>query len=641
MEHLVVVAYVKVRNIVERSSTRMEKDKKILSDIITYMKYSKYLPEDERRETWGELVNRNMQMHIKKYPQLTEEIKEVYRDFVLQKKVLPSMRSLQFAGRAIEVNNSRIFNCSYVPIDSIHAFNETMFMLLSGVGVGYSIQNIHIKQLPSIKKPNPRKRKFVIEDSIMGWADAIKALMKSYMGKTTSQLEFDYSTIREKGMLLVTAGGKAPGPGPLRTALSQIEGILEAKNDGDMLSSIEIHDILGYIANAVLAGGIRRSAMIAFFDVDNADMLAAKAGAWWEINPQRGRANNSVVLERDKVDKALFDKIWQKTKDSKAGEPGFYFTNDKEWGSNPCVEIGLRANQFCNLVEINGAVIKTQEEFNRAAKAASFLATLQAGYTDFHYLREIWKINTEKDALIGVSITGIANVDLLALDFKEAAGVVSATNEAIAYKIGINAAARQTAVKPAGTTSLVLGTSSGIHAYHSEYYIRRIQIDKMESLYSYMSINHPELLEDYHESPSKVAIISVPQRAPEGAMLRTESAINLLERVKKISREWVEPGHISGANSHNVSCTISLRDDEWNIVRDWMWVNKDYYNGISVLPYDGGSYKQAPFEEITKEKYEEMRNHLHNIDLTKVIELQDNTNLNGELACSGGSCEII
>lgn len=618
----------------------MEKDKKILSDIITHMKYSKYLPEEERRETWKELVTRNQNMHIKKYPQLKKEIKKVYTDFVLPKKVLPSMRSLQFAGKAIEVNNTRIFNCSFVPIDSIHAFSETMFMLLSGTGVGYSIQSQDIDKLPNIVTPVGHKRRYLIEDSIMGWADAVKALLKSYTGKTTSKLEFDFSEIREKGALLVTAGGRAPGPAPLRIALSQIEGILESKSTGDRLSALECHDMLCYVANAVLAGGIRRSAMISFFDIDASDMLGAKAGQWWERNPQRGRANNSVVMDRNEVTKEIFDELWQKTRDSKAGEPGFYFTNDKAWGSNPCVEIGLRPNQFCNLVEINGLVIKTQKEFNLAAKAASFIATLQAGYTDFHYLRDIWRVNTEKDALIGVSITGIANKDLLHLDFRESALNVTIENDRVAKIIGINTAARQTAVKPAGTTSLVLGTSSGIHAYHSEYYTRRVQIDKSEALYTYLSINNPELLEDYWETPDKTAVISVPQKAPEGAILRTESAINLLERVKKVSKEWVKPGHFEGENSHNVSCTISLKEEEWDIVRDWMWVNKEYYNGISVLPFDGGTYKQAPFEEITKEQYYERLAHLKGIDLTKVIETSDNTNLNGELACSGASCEV-
>jgi ribonucleoside-triphosphate reductase len=618
----------------------MEKDKQILSDIIVHMKYSKYLPELQRRETWSELVFRNMQMHIVKYPMLKDKITDVYTDFVITKRVLPSMRSLQFAGKAIEVNNARIFNCSYLPIDSIHAFSETMFMLLSGVGVGYSIQDEHISHLPSIKKPALRKRKFVIEDSIMGWADAVKALMKSYTGKTTSQLDFDYSAIREKGAMLVTAGGKAPGPGPLRIALSQIEGILEGKKEGSILTSVEVHDMLCYIADAVLAGGIRRSAMIAFFDAHDSDMLAAKAGTWWEQNAQRGRANNSVVLNRKTINKLAFDQLWQRTKDSKSGEPGFYLTNNTAWGSNPCVEIGLRPYQFCNLVEINGAAVFTQEQFEEVSAAASFLGTLQAGYTDFHYLRDIWKTTTEKDALIGVSMTGLANQALLDLDFREAARVVKIVNIEIANIIGINSAARQTCVKPAGTTSLVLGTSSGIHAYHAPYYIRRVQINKNESLYSYLVIYHPELVEDLKSSPDKTAVIGVPQKAPEGAILRSESAINLLERVKKISEEWVAPGHIEGDNSHNVSCTISLKDEEWDIVRDWMWVNKEYYNGISVLPYDGGTYVQAPFEDITKERYDELIVSLNNVDLSKVVEMQDNTNLSGESACSGGACEI-
>lgn len=619
----------------------MEKDKRILSDIITYMKYSKYLPEKERRETWEELVDRNMQMHIKKYPQLKNTIETTYREFVLTKKVLPSMRSLQFGGKAIEANHARIFNCSYLPIDSIHSFSETMFLLLSGVGVGYSIQQTDIEQLPVIIKPNSqRHRRFIIEDSIMGWATAIKMLFKSYTGINSSQLDFDFSEIREKGALLMTAGGRAPGPGPLKIALAQIQNILANKTDGTKLTSIEVHDILCFIANAVLAGGIRRSAMIAFFDVNDTDMLTAKTGMWWENNPQRGRANNSVILDRKDITNEVFNEIWEKTKRSKAGEPGFYFTNDKTMGSNPCVEIGLQPYQMCNLVEINGMTIANQRDFNEAASAASLIATLQAGFTDFHFLRDIWRTTTEKEALLGVSITGIANKKLLSMNFQEAAGYVKSVNRKIANIIGIEPAARQTAVKPAGTTSLVLGTSSGIHAYHNDYYIRRVQIAKNEALYTYLSVNHPELIEDYHENPTKIATIVVPQKAPEGAILRTESAISLLERVKKISKEWVHPGHISGNNTHNVSCTISLKDNEWDNVRDWMWVNKDFYNGISIMPYDGGTYKQAPFEDITKERYEEMVKHLHNVNLTKVVEIVDNTNLSGELACSGGSCEI-
>lgn len=617
----------------------MTKENEILSKVVTYMKYAKYMPEKSRRETWEELVQRNIDMHVKKYPQLKKDIEEVYRDYVLTKRVLPSMRSLQFAGKAIEVNNARIFNCAYLPVDDLHAFSETMFLLLSGTGVGYSIQKDDVDQLPAIKHPTSRHRKYVIQDSIMGWADAVKVLLKSYMGKTTSTVVFDFDEIREKGALLVTAGGKAPGPGPLKIALLKIENILREKEEGSQLTPTEVHDILCHIADSVLAGGIRRSAMISLFDANETDMLLAKSGEWWDKNSQRGRANNSVILQRDEVDYEQFAELWQATKDSRAGEPGFYFTNDKKEGANPCVEIALKAHQFCNLVEINGSMVRTQKEFDEVAGAASFIATLQAGYTDFHYLREIWKETTELEALIGVSITGLANHDILDLDFSEAAKIVELINYNISQSIGINSAARQTCVKPAGTTSLVLGTSSGIHAYHDKFYIRRISINKNESLYTHLSIYHPELLEDKIGDP-RSAFICVPQKAPDGAILRNESSIELLERVKKVSQEWIKPGHQSGPNMHNVSCTVSIKDDEWDLVRDWMWVNKEHYNGISVMPYDTGTYKQTPFETIDEETYEKLHKLIHDVDLSKVIELEDNTDLQSEAACSGGACEI-
>lgn len=618
----------------------MTKENEILSDIIIYMKYAKFIPELERRETWDEICTRNMNMHIKRYPQMKDEIQEVYRKFVYTKKVLPSMRSMQFAGKAIEVNNIRMFNCSFLPIDSIHAFSETMFLLLSGVGVGYSIQEHNISQLPRIQKPNPhRTRKYVIQDSIVGWADAVKVLIKSYTGFTNSTISFDFNEIREKGMPLITAGGKAPGPGPLKIALAQIENVLASVPNNSKLNSSNIHDILCFIADAVLAGGIRRSAMISFFDADDESMLSAKSGNWWELNPQRGRANNSVMLHRGNATFNEFETIWEKTKNSKAGEPGFYFTNNLKKGSNPCVEIALDPYGVCNLTEGNGSTIKTQKELNEIAKASACIGTLQAGYTDFHYVREKWREVAESEALLGCSFTGIADKYLLELDFKQAADIAIAENKRVAKLIGINSAARITAVKPAGTTSLVLGTSSGIHAYHNDYYLRRIRIGKNEALYTYLAINHPELLED-DKFIKNTAIICVPQKAPDGAITRNESAISLLERVKKISKEWVKPGHITGDNSHNVSCTISIKDNEWDIVKEWMWVNRDHYNGISVLPYDNGTYVQAPFEDITKERYEELVTHLKEIDLSKVVELQDDTSLQDQAACSGASCEI-
>jgi ribonucleoside-diphosphate reductase alpha chain len=328
----------------------MNLDKQILSDITVYTKYAKYLPEKERRETWDELVTRNKEMHIKTFPQLEEEITAIYRNFVYTKKVLPSMRSLQFGGKAIELNNARIYNCAFLPIDSIHCFSETMFLLLGGTGVGYSVQNHHIDKLPEIRKPNyNRTKKYVVQDSIIGWADAIKTLFKSYTGYINSHIDFDLSDIRAKGAMLITAGGKAPGPEPLRIALVKIEAILREKATGTKLTDVECHDIQCHIADAVLAGGIRRAAMISLFDLDSDEMLNCKAGNWWENNPQRGRANNSVVLLRHKIDKKTFDKVWERIEASGSGEPGIYLTNDKDWGTNPCCEIALRPYQFCNL----------------------------------------------------------------------------------------------------------------------------------------------------------------------------------------------------------------------------------------------------------------------------------------------------
>jgi ribonucleoside-triphosphate reductase len=616
-------------------------DKQILSDITVYMKYAKHLPKLERRETWEELVTRNRDMHIKKHPQLEEQIVDIYDKFVFTKKVLPSMRSLQFGGRAIELNNARIYNCAFLPVDSVYAFSETMFLLLGGTGVGYSVQNHHIEKLPEIRKPDYNKhRRYVVQDSIIGWADAIKTLFKSYTSAITSHIEFDLSDIRQKGALLVTAGGKAPGPEPLRIALVKIEAILREKKDRSKLTDLECHRIQCFIADAVLAGGIRRAAMISLFDLDSNAMLNCKAGNWWETMPELGRANNSVVLLRHKLDRSTFDKVWERIEASGSGEPGIYLTNDKDWGTNPCCEIALRPNQFCNLTEINMSDISSQDDLNSRAAAASFLGTLQASYSDFHYLRDVWRRNTEKDALLGVSMTGIASESNLKLDYEQASKLVIEQNKITAEAIGINPAARTTAVKPAGTTSLVVGSSSGIHAWHAEFYKRRLRIGKNEALYTYLSIRHPEMLEDEFFSPQTQSVITVPQKAPEGAITRQESTINLLERVKLISDNWVHNGHVKGQNTHNVSCTVSIRPGEWEEVGEWMWKNRDCYNGLSVLPFDGGTYKQTPFEDCTEEEYNQLMSTLKDVDLTQVVELVDNTNLTDQAACAGGACEV-
>jgi ribonucleoside-diphosphate reductase alpha chain len=638
-----------------------------LSKITIFSKYAKYIPELKRRETWDEIVDRYENMMVKKYPNLEQEIKDS-ATFIRKKKVLPSMRALQFAGPAAEVNNSRIYNCCFLPIDSIHSFSETMFLLLGGTGVGYSVQKHHVDQLPTIiKHERYKNRNWLIEDSIMGWADAVKVLMKFYF-EGGLKPKFDFRAIRHKGARLVTAGGKAPGPEPLKICLAHIDAIMERKEHGSKLTPLESHDILCFIANSVLAGGIRRSAMIALFSHDDEEMITCKYGNWWELNEQRGRANNSAVLKRGETSQEEFVSLWKRIEASGSGEPGIYWSNDLDWGTNPCCEIGLRPYQFCNLCEVNVSDITCQEDLNDRVTAAAFFGTLQAGFTDFHYLRDVWKMTTFRDALLGIGMTGIASGEVLKYNLEVAAAIAKKTNQLITEIIGTNEAARITCIKPSGTTSLVLGTASGIHAWHAPYYLRTMRFNKNEDLAQYLMINHPELCEDDVLRPTDTLCVRIPVKAPEDSILRTETAIDTLERVKRFSTEWVKAGHINGANTHNVSATISINSnrkytefspmgsfppddsvykvsedgtlDEWEVVGQWMWENREVYNGLSVLPAFDHTYKQSPFEDITEDEYNARINTLKAIDLNKVMEIDDNVEFSQVAACAGGACEI-
>lgn len=615
----------------------MELNQRILSDLVIHMKYARYIPELQRRELWSEICERYADMMREKYPSLIAEIDENLT-FVLDKKVLPSMRAMQFAGPAIERNNSRIYNCAYMPVNDIRAFSEAMFLLLGGTGVGFSVQFHHVEELPAINKALKKKR-FLVGDSLEGWADSVKVLLKGYFGLSEYLPEFDYSDVRPKGARLVTAGGKAPGPEPLKICIAHLSAVLDRKVHGEKLTPLECHDMMCHIANAVLAGGIRRSAMISLFSPEDEEMLTCKYGNWWEFNEQRGRANNSVVLLRDATSKEDFLKLWKKIELSGTGEPGFYFTNNPDWGTNPCCEIALRPFQFCNLCEINVSDVSDQEDLNARARAAAFFGTLQAGFTNFHYLREIWKTTTEDEALIGVGMTGIASGSVMDLDLQEAADEVKRINNLISSRINIQFAARCTTIKPSGTSSLVLGTSSGIHAWHSQFYLRRVRIGKNESLYGYLAEQHPELLEDDLLN-SKQGIICIPQKAPKGSIVRTEHVINLLERVKKFNTEWVRNRSWVKNNHNNVSATISIADGDWEKVGEWMWRNKASYNGLSVLPFDNGNYKQAPFEDISEVRFNELERSLSDLDLSKVFEPDDHTDLQAEAACAGGACVI-
>lgn len=609
-----------------------------LSEIVSWSKYAKYIDKEKRRETWDEICDRYEDMMVGKYPQLTDSIIDNVVA-IRKKEVLPSMRALQFSGQAAEVNNSRVYNCCFLHIDSVHSFSETMFLLLGGTGVGYSVQKHHVAKLPAITKPT-KTRRFLIQDDIMGWADAVKVLLKAYLNGKPLPI-FDGRAIRKKGSRLITAGGKAPGYEPLKECLFQIQKILDRKENGEFLSPLECHDILCHIANAVLAGGIRRAAMISLFSMDDDEMLTCKFGNWSELNEQRGRSNNSAMLLRGAVTQEQFQALWMKIRASGSGEPGIYWTNNIEWGTNPCCEIALRVFQFCNLCELNVNNVKNQADLNNKSKLAAFFGTLQAGFTDFHYLRPQWKKTTEKEALLGIGMTGIASKAVLALNLTEAAEVAIMENRRVARLIGINPAARVTCVKPSGTTSCVLGTSSGIHPWYDEHFLRTIRFNKSEDIASYMIVNHPELVEEDILRPHDTICVRIPIKAPKGAITTKETALDMLGRIEKFSKEWIKPGHLSGDNTHNVSATVYVKPTEWDVVGEWMWDNQDTYNGLSILPLGEHSYIQAPLEAITEEEYMSRVLNLKPIDLTQVLEEDDAVDFGAAAACAGGACEIV
>lgn len=607
----------------------------IMSALTVYLKYSKQLKGENRRETWNETIERNKMLYTRKFPHLKSEIDSVY-ELVESRKILPSMRSLQFAFRPIEQDNSRIYNCAFLPMDNVRAFSEIMYLLLGGTGIGFKILPEDVSRLPKIKRGFYLEEVFCIEDSREGWSDAILSLINFHFGEKFKPI-FDFGKIREEGSE-VSSGGKAAGPMPLKKCLYKIGSILNGKVDGECLKPIEVHDIVCHIADAVVCGGIRRAALISLFSKNDKEMICSKTGEWWKENPQRARANNSAFLERGLVDREAFFEIWKTIESSGCGEPGIYWTNDVRQGTNPCCEIALQPNQFCNLCEVNVSNVSDQEDLNNRVKSAAFLGTLQASFTDFKYLRPIWRETTENEALIGVGLTGIASNAVASLNLNLAAKIVVDENKRVAKLIKINSAARCTTIKPSGTASLVMGCSSGIHAYHNDYYIRRVRINKSEKIYGALLKNNPSMVEDDVFNQAG-AIICVPQEAPKGSIIRTEKALDLLERIKHFHYNWIKPGHNSGANTHNISATISIKPTEWNVVGNWLWENRENYNGLSVLPYDNGTYVQAPFTDCTKEEFEEQIQKLETVDLRKVEETNE-TNFLGESACDGAKCEV-
>jgi intein/homing endonuclease len=973
----------------------MTPEQELTSQVTVFSKYARFWGELGRRETYPEIVARNRQMHLdhlkqigKDTPELLEMVDEAYR-LVADRKVFPSMRSFQFGGDAILLNNTRIYNCSFRYADEPSFFNELMYLLLCGTGVGYSVQTKHIEKLPAITKPG-KQRVYKIEDSIEGWADAIKVLVSAYLEGGIEPV-FDYSAIRPEGSIIKTSGGRAPGAGPLEKTIVDLRKILRSKEPGERLKSIDVHDMATIIARAVLSGGIRRSAMISLFSPDDEDMLTCKMGEWWNVRPERAFANNSAVLLRGRDDN-LFHEVFRRAQESGSGEPGIFWTDDERYGVNPCkpldslilttngyitfrqaleldeldvvlpdgkvakatkpfktgtdrvvmraalsngtflygtdnhfhlnadgdwvsmreikigdrlsfavptistlevedneryekgllagwihadgwvykrsdasgykaglsfginemdvvstfermldkpsiphsqkpescriinlssgqipfdegmtedkadltwlygkdkdfklgfiraaftadgsvrknnnvelysirrsalevlstilmefgiystisvhnyaksyiakdglernnsttwklnvyagqytkvgfvsefksqllasqtekeiyrrkdyvtvidiepeysvedvyditvhtdehafldtgvvthncAEITLNDHQFCNLSTINVGTVTSQDDFNSRARAAAIIGTLQASYTTFEYLGARWEAQTREEALLGVSMTGIASGAIKDLNATEAAAHAVAANHQVSEMLGINKAARVTSVKPEGTASLVAGTSSGIHAWHDSIYLRRMRYNKTEPIAKYLiekfgietdpNDNFPAVVEQDVFNPHQI-ILAIPQRAPEGAATRSEGAKAILERVKRYNREWIRPGNEYGGMTNNISATINIQENEWDEVRDWMWNNRYEYNGLSILPYSDHTYRQAPYQTIDEATFARLSDEIKaaNLDLTEISEIEDYTDLSGELACAGGACEL-
>lgn len=604
-----------------------------LQDYTFVAKYARWIPEKKRRETWNEAVSRVKQMMLDKYsndPKVHDDIEWAY-EMMRKKRVLGSQRALQFGGKPIFKHNARIYNCITSFCDRLRFFQECMYLLLCGCGTGFSVQKHHIEKLPPLVRNRNGTKKYVIPDTIEGWSDAVGILVASYFKQDElfpeyvgKNVTFDYSEIRPAGAFLNSSGGKAPGPEPLKSALSNIRKILDrALKDLEFcdksirrLTSIQAYDIVMHSADAVISGGVRRSATICLFSPDDEEMAKAKTGSWFVDNPQRGRSNNSAILLRDKTTTQQFSELMQSVKEF--GEPGFVWSDSTELIVNPCVEIGMwpvdettgkSGWQACNLSTINCAKIKTEEDFLEACKAASIIGSLQAGFASFPYLGETSENIVKREALLGVSMTGIMEKHEICLSpevQKAGAKVVKDENKRITKIIGINQAARTTCIKPEGTSSCVLGTSSGIHPHHAKRYIRRVQANKMEPIYNYFREINPRACEESvwsnNDSDDVVAFCI---EVPAGAKTKNQvGAIDLLSHVKSTQQSWVIPGTNKSLCTqpwlvHNVSNTINVKPDEWEEVEKFIYKNRKFFCGISLLPITGDKdYPQAPFTAI-------------------------------------------
>ncbi|MFT3783514.1 MAG: recombinase [Nibricoccus sp.] len=678
-----------------------------LQDYIAISKYARYSPAKRRRETWSEAVARVRDMHLTRFKD--SSLKDIARDLIAKgelseqtvalagelgslhggifqafagvdnKEVLPSMRSLQFGGEAILSKHTRIYNCAFTHIDRLEAFRESFYLLLCGCGVGFSVQKMHIDRLPAlaVRNKDAAVETHTVADTIEGWADAMHALFVAAV--EGRRVQFDFSLIRPAGSPLRTSGGKAPGAEPLMHALKHIEHILD-KAEGRKMKSIEAYDCLMWAAKAVLSGGIRRSATICLFSADDEEMTHAKTANWFDTNPQRAASNNSAVIVRGQSTREDFNRLFEAQK--QFGEPGFYFVEDPEYGSNPCVEIGLNPRlkldqeaitrlrelgyqgelkegetlsgfQFCNLTTLSAAVAETPEKFYKLCAKAALIGTLQAGYTDFNYLSPVGRLVTEREALLGVSICGILDRPDVLLNpdvLKQGAEVVKAVNLIVAKAIGIRPAARTTCVKPEGTASLLLGTSSGLHPHHSVRYFRRVQTNVYDPIYKHFKKSNAHMCEESIYDPHKrTELITFPVEGPAFGIYREDvSALQHLDYIRTVQQNWVQAGRrheeFSPGLHHNVSCTVTVRRDEWDDVAEYIWNHRDIFTGIALLQDSGDkAYAQAPRESVASPEDIEKWNKLvyNRVDYTELCEDEDITELKQVAACAGGACELV
>jgi ribonucleoside-triphosphate reductase len=643
---------------------RLRPDTQAIADYIHIAKYSRYRDDLGRREVYSETVDRVKEMHLRKFLHLGEEfarqIEEAF-GFVYRKEVLPSMRSMQFGGAAIEKHNARSYNCSFGPIDRPRAFAEALYLLLCGCGVGYSVQWRHVDQLPPIAKQTRQVVYHTIEDTIEGWADAVDALINGALAGV--YVEFNYSLIRPEGTPLKTSGGLAPGHLGLKASLENVRKILLGAQERK-LRPIECHDILCFLADAVLSGGIRRSSLISLFSADDSEMMYAKARGNFEPwpggkNEQRQMANNSVALLKDENDRRIFDRVI-KIADENFGDPGFVFVKTPDWGVNPCSEISLFpyildpvTNKqlsgwcFCNLDEDNIATVRDEEDFLARCRASAFIGTLQASYTNFEYLGWVTEEITRRDALLGCGMTGIMDNPAIGLNpelLERGAKLVLEENERVAKIIGINPAQRATTVKPSGTTSLELGcVGSGIHPHHARRYFRRVTANINEPPAQYFMSVNPHMVEKVPSKPTDVKLV-FPIQAPDCAeTVKTMTTEKFLQSVITVYQHWVKPGCRDGV-AHSVSATATIRDGERQQVLDFIWENRNSISAMSFVPFSiDKAFAFAPREEVLPQDEGRWNNLIQNyrpVDWTKFREKSDATALRGEQACVSGSCEV-